>query len=398
MESLSSKVLVPSIPTQFPATYSMKPFQIKTLGTNFRNSSLIINSKKSNYQDFQDYVKPSRLLQATEVKVCTDASVEPTKYESLYKVKLQTSKLYGSSLTDMNSGILLCLIDENGSSILQRLPSTSNGTDKWSEDKPVSDTLHFQRGFIDVFAFEGPRLGKIVAAWISLESGQWRVGGINLTVIYHSQLSSGENNQENKQRVGVQYNFEVDDILLGEKSETSMIEFRPYSVTESSDDEFTSFNEKTLTGSNEESMKEYADLKFSLLFYDSILILSGSMIASLVTEEKSASYAFLMGGMFGFLYLLLLQKSVDGLPAEELIQSEGKGIFGRIFGRLKGPISILVLAFVFAIVMVNYGSREDDAKLTPIDFVFGMMGFLMCKVSVVWAAFKPIPFRLRGGK
>lgn len=112
------------------------------------------------------------------MKICTDASVEkmftsslPGKSESLYKVKLQTSNIYGSGLSDMNTGILLCLIGENGSSILQRLPATSVRSDTWSEDKVVYDTLHFQGSSIDEFAFEGPDLGRIAAVWISLESG-----------------------------------------------------------------------------------------------------------------------------------------------------------------------------------------------------------------------------------
>lgn len=90
-------------------------------------------------------------------------SLSSRKSESLYKLRLQTSNAYGSGISDVNSGILLCVIDENGSSILQRLPATSAGAD---------DSLRFQRGSIDEFVFEGPRLGRIHAVWISLESGK----------------------------------------------------------------------------------------------------------------------------------------------------------------------------------------------------------------------------------
>lgn len=44
--------------------------------------------------------------------------------ECLYTVKLQTSSIYGSGLSNLNAGILLCLIDENGDSILQRIPAS----------------------------------------------------------------------------------------------------------------------------------------------------------------------------------------------------------------------------------------------------------------------------------
>ncbi|KAL0417434.1 UNVERIFIED_CONTAM: hypothetical protein Sradi_1156900 [Sesamum radiatum] len=364
------------------------------------------------WKHFQEYAKPSRLLPASEVKVCTDASAEKAvtsltsgRTECLYRIKLQTSKIYGSGLSDMTSGVLLCLIDEKGSSILQRLPATSVRTDSWSEDKDMPDTVHFQGGSVDEFAFEGPNLGRIVAVWISLESGQWRISGMSLTIICDSQPSLAENNKESK-LTGMQYNFKFEDVLLGEKSDVSMMEFRPHSVTAISKDEFTLFKEYSLNASsspgihltsNEESMKEYADLKFSLLFYDAMLILAGSSVTSFSTGQN-ASYAFLTGGLCGFFYLFLLQRSVDGLPAQELVPSEREGISGQMFGRLKGPISSLVLAFAFAIITVKYASGDDAVKLTPKDLIFGIMGFLMCKVSVVLAAFKPMPFSFKDNK
>ncbi|KAK6163757.1 hypothetical protein DH2020_000621 [Rehmannia glutinosa] len=421
MESLSSRFLISSAHTRFTATYSINPLRIKTLATNFQYFPLTIHSKKSSYQvlsissnqqrgpglDFQEYVKPSQLLPAKEAKVCTDTSVEKAfssflsgGSDCLFKVKLQTSKIYGSGLSDVNSEMLLCLIDVNGSSILQRLPATSVGTDAFSEDKDIYDTLHFQRGSVDEFAFEGPNLGRIVAVWISLESGQWRIGGMSLTTICHCQSSSAGNNQERKHLTGSQYNFEFEDILIGENSEASMMEFRPHSITAFSNDESTLYSSLNPSSSlnnyltsNEESMKEYAYLKFSLLFYDAMLILAGSSVAYFWTGEN-APYAFLTGGLCGFFYLLLLQRSVDGLPAQELVPSENKGSFGQIFDRLKGPLSSLVLAFAFAIIIVKCASGEDAVKLTPKEIMLGMMGFLMCKVSVVLAAFKPLPLTL----
>lgn len=231
-------------------------------------------------------------------------------------------------------------------------------------------------------------------------AGQWRIGGVSLTVISHQQPASTESNQESKKLTASQYNFEFEDTLLGENIEASMMELRPNSVTTFSDYESAMFDEESLNASpsldsyltsNEDSMKEYAYLKFSLLFYDVVLILVGSSIAS-VSAGENALYAFLTGGLCGFFYLLLLQRSVDGLPAPELVSSEQEGSFGRIFGKLKGPIIVLVLAFAFAIITMKSASGDDALKLTPKDLAFGMMGFLMCKVSVVLAAFKPMPF------
>lgn len=114
------------------------------------------------------------------MKVYTDSSTEKIfpsfkedGSECLFKIKLGTSNFYGSSLSDLNAGILLCLIGENGDSILQRIPAslmTAHST-KLEEDVIDRDMLHFQRGFVDEFVFEGPNLGRVEALWISLESG-----------------------------------------------------------------------------------------------------------------------------------------------------------------------------------------------------------------------------------
>lgn len=344
--------------------------------------------------DFQEYARPWRLLPAGGVRSVEKAlafgSLSSTKSESLYTVRLRTSNAYGSGLSDVNSGIMLCLIDENGSSILQRLPATSVDDTRLEE----YETLRFGRGSVDEFAFEGPHLGRIVAVWISLESGQWRISGMNLKVI----SSLGEKNQEIK---GSRYDFELEDILLGEKGEASMMEFRPHSVTAFSEDESTFFDENpsslspspvTYPTTNEESMKEYEYLKVSLLFYDAVLILAGSAVAS-VSMGENAGYAFLAGGVLGFAYLLLVQRSVDELPAPDLIRSKNE-VSGP-FGSLKGSVSVLVLVFALVVVMVKYASGKYGVRLVSRDIIFGMMGFLMCKVAIVLAAFKPMKHSLR---
>jgi hypothetical protein len=197
---------------------------------------------------------------------------------------------------------------------------------------------------------------------------------------------------------GFQYDFPVEDVLLGEGTDVSMLELRPNFVTQlEGTDPVSLFNKEIYDGtlrlspeiSKEESMKEYTNLKFSLLFYDAVLILSGTTIASLSSGENTG-FAFLIGGIGGFLYLLLLQRYVDGLPGSELITSNKRGT-DALFKGLKGPIVSVALALGFAVLVVKYTSGDDiDVILTPKDIIVGMMGFLACKVSVVLAAFKPI--------
>ncbi|KAK7400114.1 hypothetical protein VNO78_11314 [Psophocarpus tetragonolobus] len=378
--------------TRFPTLNRYLPFAVRA------------KLYPTDFQDFQSYARPSNLLAASEVKVYTNTSVEsissPLKEDgskNLFKVKLGTSKLYGSGVSNLNAGILLCLIDEDGSSILERIPvSLMMDHSTESGDMTNIDSLHFQRGSVDEFIFEGPKFARLEALWVSVESGQWRLGSVSLMVIGCEGKVSGPEDGVLRY-TGFQYDFQIDDVLLGEGTDISMLELRPILVTELEGiDPISIFNkglnDPTLLSSpkisNEESMREYADLKFSLLFYDAMLTLIGASVASLSAGEKTG-IAFLIGGVGGFLYLLLLQRSVDELPASELITSN-KRRTDELFRGVKGPIISVALALGLGVIVSRYSSGDLQVMLTPKDLIVGMIGFLACKVSVVLAAFKPI--------
>ncbi|KAI5385027.1 hypothetical protein KIW84_071861 [Lathyrus oleraceus] len=208
--------------------------------------------------------------------------------------------------------------------------------------------------------------------------------------------------EEVPQYTGFQYDFPVEDVLLGEGTNLSMLELRPSLVTQlEGTDPVSLFNKELYDStlllnpkiSKEESMEEYSNLKFSLLFYDAVLIFFGTSITSFSSGENTG-FAFLIGGIGGFLYLLLLQRYVDGLPGSELITSNKKGT-DALFKGLKGPIVSVALALAFAVFVVKYSSGDYiDVTLTPKDIIVGMIGFLACKVSVVLSAFKPITPKL----
>ncbi|XP_015062269.1 uncharacterized protein LOC107007928 isoform X1 [Solanum pennellii] len=405
MESLFIKNLIFTTQISVPKSNSINPIPIRRICS----SSWKIHFKKLDFQDFRDYVKPSRLLPATNVKFCGDWSLETllnhSKFDrsnSIYQVKLQTSNAYGSDLTDINSEVLLCLIDENGDSILQRISAgLENARFVQSQD---SDLLQFRRGSVDEFIFEGPKLGKLAAVWISPESGQWRLGGMNVTVIslLNSALIGNEKNLSDC--TAIQYDFDIEDVLLGGKSDSSMIEFRPCSVIEFSEDNIISLSEKTSPSSsvstqnisNEDTMKEYTDLKLSLLVYDAILTIAGSSIAFLAGDKSAI--AFLTGGIVGFLYLLLVQRSVDGIPSSELTQSNRTETLDQTDKGFKGSVLNIALALAVTIVAAKYAPGDVARVLTPQDLMLGTIGFLLSKVSVILAAFVPITGGLRENK
>lgn len=196
----------------------------------------------------------------------------------------------------------------------------------------------------------------------------------------------------------ITYKFEAEDIMLGEGSDLAMAELLPCLVTEQfgtdsasiidgNSPQVVSLAEKGIT--NAESMREYADLKYSLLLYDSMLILAGTSITSII-GGKDTAIAFLAGGIGGFLYLLFLQRSVDTLPAPESIVMNKENNFNRLLGGLKGPILVFLFAFAIADLAVKHDKPDFIAALTPREILAGMAGFLACKISVVLAAFKPV--------
>ena len=105
---------------------------------------------------------------------------------------------------------------------------------------------------------------------------------MSLTVICICETPTEDTNEKESRYSGFFYDFDVEDILLGEGSDVSMVELRPCLVTEFSGlDSFALLSSRNIPQSaslasqgisNEESMKEYSDLKFSLLLYDTMLI------------------------------------------------------------------------------------------------------------------------------
>lgn len=90
-------------------------------------------------------------------------------HNSYYIVELRTSNDFSSSLKDVNAAILLCLIDENGNALLQRLSPVELPV--VGKDMDFEESAHFQRGSVDIVTFKGSKFGKIEALWIGLESG-----------------------------------------------------------------------------------------------------------------------------------------------------------------------------------------------------------------------------------
>ncbi|KAL9233606.1 hypothetical protein vseg_008578 [Gypsophila vaccaria] len=386
------------------------PYHHRTgFGLNFHPRRFRVSSKKSSFQDFQKYVKPKRLLGARGLKSFRDetpnklvSSLKSDGSESVYKVLLRTSSIYGSGLSDLNAQVLICIIDEHGDSILEKIPAIlQQDQSQNSVESADIDRFHFREGSIDEFVLFGSKLGRIQAMWVSLESGSWRLRSASLTTLSVGKHEADESNITADVLHSLTYDFEAEDVLLGEGGDTTMVELRPCQVLECSGVdpfEIASKNSGQALSAgerkrmNEESMREYANLKYSQLIYDSILTLAGT-IFSAVTRGEDTAVAFFTGGIGGFLYLVLLQRSVDKLPSPE------SGVTGDTSNSIavKGPLQLGVLAIALGVAMVirkhgaaGVDSVEAGLGLAPTEILVGVLGFLASKLAVILSAIKPL--------
>jgi len=121
-------------------------------------------------------VKPSRLLPTEELKTYPNtvpedifSTIRLDDSDAFYVLELRTSREFSSSLLDKNSAILICLIDVDGDSLLQRIPAIYLG-----QATPVikaEQSMPFQSGSVDAVTFKGSKLQRIKEVWIGLESG-----------------------------------------------------------------------------------------------------------------------------------------------------------------------------------------------------------------------------------
>lgn len=380
------------------------------------------------------------------------ASTLPDLDESIYRVSLTTSSNVDSDFSDINVGVLLCMIGENGNSIIHRIPAISSPPQALSDDtaktvRRTFDRLRFQRGSVDIVMLRGPDIGRLAAVWIGPESGSWRFGGLDVMVIPPSQsMGNPVDNlgNLNSRNLGLYYTFRTNDVLLGEGGD-SAAELRPFKMQEISGTDIwmrplnpSAFSTMQTTQDvrrmQQESLKEYKDLKFSLLLYDAALVTCGTSIAA-IAGSREISNGFAIGGVLGFVYLLLLQRAVDRLSEsssfgtegyhgptnessleddhtyrESKVEQQGQTMdmkdstlsinnqfqfknerFQNKIAGFRGPLTNLSLTIAVIFLASRYVPGNVTIFLKPGELLAGAAGFLTCKVAAVIAAFRTIP-------
>ena len=170
---------------------------------------------------------------------------------------------------------------------------------------------------------------------------------------------------------GLQYTFDKLNVLLGEDG-ASVAEARPIAVTDLSGISISDLQEGQLslarTASSimelkEDGLREYSDLKQSLLLYDISIVITGFSAFTLASND-GAAYSFLVGGIGGFLYLLLLQRSVDGLPAISSPSDTSSSEPSVSFSGVRRPWLILSIVMVAGAVAIKYDAGSGEADST----------------------------------
>ncbi|KAF0897475.1 hypothetical protein E2562_037521, partial [Oryza meyeriana var. granulata] len=279
------------------------PISSSKLRKQSRHQRVISFSKSSSLQDPVTSVKPSRLLETDELCIFRNnvpeeiiSSVRLEESDAFYMLELSTSREFSSSLLDKNAAVLICLIDADGDSLLQRIPAIY-----WNhsaQGRKAEQLLPFQSGSVDVVTFKGSKLQRIKEIWIGLESGSWRINNLSLKVI-HGPLNTPPDLEAipGLKFNGLLYTFDKISILLGEDG-ASVVEARPVAVTDLSGISLSDLQEGQLSSASttssiqetkEDGLKEYADLKQSLLLYDlAIVITDGLPVLSSPSEAGSA--------------------------------------------------------------------------------------------------------------
>lgn len=397
------------------------------------NTATLSQAGRSGTVSKCSFVEPKWMLPVDD-KARTGVTHQ-TSSESVFEVVLTTSKDFGSGISDVDAGVLLAFIGEQGRCFVHQIPAfvsaetvdSGEQTQELWVSKPCRQ--RFDRGSQEPVTFCGPDLGKLEAVWVAPERGTWRMEGMAVRVIPEQLCKDDINMMENSDCKVMQYDFMCEEFLIGENDNNLAVELKPFKVSEIPyDGQLLSglkFMERRLQVPSaqlrDEGIKEYEALKFSLLGYDAVLVTLGSAIAAAMSYKEVAK-GYLVGGVLGFLYLFILEKAVDQLPAPSQSPSLASGekefsekdsvemVEGRSAAKLdengisfsgknksmagfRGPLAklsgVLVLSFLIANSLNPTNSWASSKQM----LLAGAAGFLMTKLATILASNMPISIK-----
>jgi hypothetical protein len=202
------------------------------------------------------------------------------------------------------------------------------------------------------------------------------------------------------------YDFEHCSMLIGDGGFVSAAELKASKISLLSSAEYCCMVDETkgkpsrkdIEESRAKGMKEYEMLKLSLLSYDALLVTLGSLVSA-GSGHNDIAQGFLAGGMIGFLYLNLLQRAVDRIPAGTLKEDamDNPSAFEmeqphstRGLTTFRSPLPVVFAAIFMVSAAVFFTSTNGPLPLSKEVLFAGAAGFLMSKVSTVLASSNPL--------
>lgn len=244
---------------------------------------------------------------------------------TVYTVRLITSFVRGSALSDPNAGVNVCLIGHDGRAVLHRVPpvndprealnsmddicsvaaeevgancvvAASSPAPTWAPGKEPAPRLRFQEGSRDEVSILAPELGPLAAVMVSPEGGSWALEEVN--------VSSSRTNHIDR--------FVCREQLGGRKGEPAayLMPVPPGAVVYGSGQGARILTKEQAAALRCASMSDYKDMKQRLLVATALLTAGGSGIAALASGP-AAAVPFALGGCAGLLYQYLLQVGAD---------------------------------------------------------------------------------------
>lgn len=308
----------------------------------------------------RDFAIPERLIDLDELKKGGDGEADTT----LYKLRFYTGSKQGNGLTEPNAGVMIALIGEDlTTAFLQRI-------DRYPEEEDVPRPYlgsRFERGNVDEVVLEAPNhLGVPAAIWVTPESGEWVLDEVTV---------SAESVKD-----GAIISFPWGDEVGGRDGAA---ELRPSLMP--------FFTAEQRAQIRVDGLKEYGTLKLQLIGATGVIVAAGAAAAT-VTAGPEAARAFSCGGGVGLLYLWLLTRSVDAIPAPTQPGTEPRPVIAEM---LQGVASGSLVRLALIGLMGAAGAKHLDVASAGFDqpdnslAVAAVLGFFTYKIGVFAAGLIP---------
>ncbi len=275
------------------------------------------------------FAVPKRLLCNPVRPVGTQRQSDIKQPKTVYTLRITTSPDRNATLSDTSSGVLVCLMNEQGDSILRFLPclERASETDAALKDICASGEIppgadcslimgsptptaspyskhRFLSGAVTEVSFVATNLGQLSGVIVGPQSGTW---GCSEVVVSSSAEQSGFSSKFMCR--------DGSDTILGEDplhSAAYLARVPQGSVMYGQGESAQILSSKDALEMAVKNMKSYDEMKKKLLFYTATVGCVGVGLAY-VSIGPVAAMAFASGSLASFGYQLGLQKKVDAI-------------------------------------------------------------------------------------